>query len=61
MRGQVKREVTQEEFNKLITDNPDLEQLKNGSYIRREKLVGGWWLRPVAAKIGDKFYVMRAA
>jgi hypothetical protein len=61
MRGQVKREVTQEEFDKLVAENPDLEKRPNGMLVRREKMAGGWWLRPIAGKVGDKFYVMRPA
>lgn len=61
MRGQVKLEVTEEEFKKLLEANPDLKELKSGVYIRPESMTGGVWNRPVAAKIGGKFYVMRAA
>jgi hypothetical protein len=62
MRGQVKREVSQEDFEKLLKDNPDLEELKSGVYIRREQASQyTTWKRPIAAKIGGKFYVMRPA
>jgi hypothetical protein len=60
MRGQIKREVSEQEFNDALKANPDIE-LENGIYVRRIKMVGLVWNQPVAAKIGDKFYVMRPA
>lgn len=61
MRGQIKREVAKEEFDKLLKGNTDLKRLDSGVYIRPENLAGGVWNRPIAAQIGEKFYVMRPA
>lgn len=61
MRGQIKREVTEDEFKKLLEANPDVERQESGVYIRRVKMVGLTWNQPVAAQIGEKFFVMRPA
>ena len=61
MRGQIKREVTEEEFRQLLAANPDVERQESGVYIRRVKMVGLTWNQPVAAQIDGKFFVMRPA
>lgn len=58
MRGQTKREVTQEELEKFVAEFPRPLKFDGMRYTEDLSIRGGTWRRPVAAKVDGKFYIM---
>jgi hypothetical protein len=58
MRGQTKREVTQEEFEKFLKEYPRALRHDGMRYTEDVNMRGLTWRRPVAAKVEGKFFLM---
>jgi hypothetical protein len=56
----IKTEVSEAEYKQFLAEHPDLEH-DGVRHTERVKLRGGHWLKPLAAKVGNKFYLLRDA
>ena len=58
MRGaRPKTEVSKEEFEKFLADNPDLT-FDGIRYTKKVPMLGGFWNKPMASRENGKLYLI---
>lgn len=53
-----KREVTKDELEKFVLSFPHQLEFDGMRYTDSVKMLGGTWKKPVAAVVGEKFYLV---